>query len=629
MNFRSARTMRRLSAVLFLLFALVGAGTAQAGFAPTNEPIVEARNLQPTGIDSDAQGNSLLAWSQDPTGTFHELKARRVSATGTLGLVFDLAPGETGFRPSVAMTPSGRAFVAWRVILDSEPDSVKGRWVEPDGVLGPLLTLAKGEAGVQDAGNVEAVVDPAGVVTVAWENVDANTFEMRRVAPDGTLGPLVEDVGDGGVTNPVISALPNGSTVAVWRNSGSEKNVVTAANVVGTVEKISVSPGAGDNEIASDAAGNSLVVWRQIAGDEHAVRGRRLDPSGATVGPEITIEPPAEGFVGSRPSVAADSVGNFLVSWNRQDAVGNATVFARGLDGAGVFKGPEQTVSAPGTDAGADLPALLDGGSGVIAWQDSVADADPVVGRSVNSLGAPTGGIEPLFADGFGPDLVSSVPAAGFAAYLVEYAVDGATQGTVLRRFMVPPTCAASSATAVQGSPVTVPISCGGPAFEGVQVIEQPRHGTLSAFGPLDRSFVYVPRPGYDGPDGFTFQGLNDGGASAPARVTIDVGKETVEPRIKKLKFIRKGKKLRLVFSEPATAVVRLKAVTRSDGKRRIKPIGKVNSRKSPWIKATIKVKGKLAKRLAAGGRFRAIAIATDLAKNKSKPKRISFKLNG
>lgn len=627
-SIRRVNGPRYIGLALVLLFALVGGGTAQAGFAPTNEPIVEAKNLQPTGLASDAQGNSLVAWSQDPTGSFHELKARRVSATGTVGPVFDLAPGETGFRPSVAMTPSGRAFVAWRVILESAPDWAKGRWVEPNGALGPVLTLAKGEAGVEDAGNVETVIDPTGVVTVAWENTDANTLELRRVTPAGALGPLVEDVAEGGVTNPVVAALPNGSTVAVWRNSGSEKNVVTAANAVGTVEKISVSNAAGDNEIAVDAAGNALVVWRQSTVEEFAVKGRRLDPSGSVVGPELTIEPLSKGFMGSRPEVAADSAGNFLVTWTRQDALGDATVSARGLNAAGTFAGPEQIVSTPGIDAGSDLPALLDGGIGVVAWQDSTAASDAIVGRTVNSLGVPTSGIEPLFPDGFGPNTVSSLPATGFAAYLFEYAVDGATQGIVLRRFMVPPTCAGSTATVVQGAPISIPISCTGPALEGAQVLAQPRHGRLGPLDPATLSFSYAPDPGFEGSDSFTYAGTNDGGASAAVEVTIAVGKETVKPRIKKLRFIRKGKKFRLVFSESAKAVVRVKSVVRSNGKRKVKLIGKVASKKIAG-KATIKVKGKLAKKLAAGGRFRAIAVATDQAKNKSKPKRISFKLNG
>lgn len=622
--------MSRFGAVFLVLLAFLCVGTAQAGFAPTNDPIVEAEQLSPTGIDSDAQGNTVVAWSQqkvlfDP----FEVRARRVTATGTVGPVIEVAPGQIGYRPTVAVTPGGHAFVAWRELLEPGPDSIKGRWLAPDGAMGPILTLASGEAGVEDAGNPISVVDPTGVVTVAWENFGggSDTFELRRVAPDGSLGPLVKDVGDGVVTNPVISALPNGSTIAVWRNGGTEKNVVTAANALGTAEQISETTIAGDNEIATDAAGNSLVVWRQSNG-EYAVRGRRLGPNGAPVGPELTIEPLKAGFVGPRPTVAADSVGNFLVTWDRQDGAGDAIVYVRGLNSGGAFAGPAQVISVPEVGARASLGALLDGGSGFVSWRDELAP-NTTFGRPVDSLGAPMGAPEPFFTAGFGPELVSSVPASGFAAMTIGYAISGSAQGVVVRRFMVPPTCSASNAVVVQGKPVTAPISCAGPALEGARLVAQARHGIVSAFNPLVNGFVYTPLPGYEGPDSFTYAGINDGGSSVATEVTIAVGKETVKLRVKKLRFIRKGKKFRLVLSEPAKAVIRVKSVRRSDGKRRIKLIGKVATLDQVGRKATLRVKGKLARKLAAGGKFRAVAVATDLAKNKSKPKRIVFRLNG
>lgn len=612
---------------LSLLTLLLAAAPAGAGFAPTNEPIVEAEQLSATGLGSDAQGNSLIAWSQQKTlGSPFEVKARRVTATGEVGPVIEIAPGLIAYRPVVAMTPGGRAFVAWRELIEPGPDSIKGRWVEPDGTLGPVLILAKGEATVEDALNPMAVSAPSGIVTVAWENEDKNTLELRRVNPDSTLGPLVEDVGNGGVTGPVIAVLPDGSTVVVWRSGGTEKNVVTAANGLGTVEQISETSITADNQIAVDSAGNSLVVWRQHDDPQFAVRGRLLDPKGLPVGSELAIDPLEAGFVGTRPAVSADSAGNFLVTWSRQIG-GVNTLFSRSVNSAGVFAGPEQVVSTPGVDATSSEALLLNGGIGAVAWRD-VVDGDPVVGRSVNGLGAPTTGVELLLPNGSGPRLVSSVPAAGIGAFAIEYPISGSADGLVLRRFMVPPTCAPSSGTVVQGAPISVPISCTGPALEGAQLVAQARHGIVSAFNPLVNGFVYTPLPGYEGPDSFTYAGVNDGGSSTATEVTIAVGKETVKPRVKKLRFIRKGKKLRLVLSEPAKAVVRVKSVRRIDGKRRIRLIGKIIRQEAP-VRSTIKVRGKLAKKLAAGGKFRAVAVATDLAKNKSKPKRISFRLNG
>jgi D-tyrosyl-tRNA(Tyr) deacylase len=64
----------------------------------------------------------------------------------------------------------------------------------------------------------------------------------------------------------------------------------------------------------------------------------------------------------------------------------------------------------------------------------------------------------------------------------------------------------------------------------------------------------------------------------------------------------------------------------RAHGSRRYTKFGKVRS-KAAGQSLTIRVPGKLAKRLARGGRFRATAVATDPAGNKSKTKTIALRI--
>ncbi|HEX6229371.1 MAG TPA: hypothetical protein VFZ41_07910, partial [Solirubrobacterales bacterium] len=275
--------LRRAFALAVLLGAFLALGTAaQGAFAPASDPIVEAEQLHATGFAADAQGDSIIAWSQEtPPSEDPEVKARRLDIGGALGPIVDLAPGQIGFRPAVATTPSGRAFAAWRTrAKDGDPYSVGGRWIEPSGSLGPLLTLVEGGAEV-DAGDVHVAIDPAGVATVAWHNQKGFELGMRRVQPDGELGALVPDISEGGgVTNPEIAALPGGETVAVWRGSGVEMNIVSSALIVGEPVTISEAISAGDPQIAVDSLGNGLVVWRTHETlpkpAEFSVRGRRV-----------------------------------------------------------------------------------------------------------------------------------------------------------------------------------------------------------------------------------------------------------------------------------------------------------------------------------------------------------------
>jgi hypothetical protein len=220
----------------------------------------------------------------------------------------------------------------------------------------------------------------------------------------------------------------------------------------------------------------------------------------------------------------------------------------------------------------------------------------------------------------------------GIASFLLDYPIRGSAQGAVVRRFLLPPACADSTATVVQGKGITGPLACTGAAIEAAELLGKAKHGTVSALDPATLSFAYTPTPGFKGNDSFTYKATNDGGSSSTTRVTITVGKDTLRPKIKKLKLIRKrqaGKqtfKLRLVFSEPARAKVTIKSLTRADGKLKLRKLGKAGGKKASR-RATIAVKGKLAAKLRAGGRFRAIAIATDPAGNASKLKRLGFRV--
>ena len=616
-----------------LALALLGvnAAAARAGFAPANESIASGEQLF-SSIATDAQGDSIVVWNQEAVlGAAPELKARRLAADGTLGPVFDLAPGEIGSRPVVAMTPDGRAIVAWESVpKDGDPAGVKARWVEPSGALGPLLTLIVGKAALVETGDLHTAIDPAGVATVTWENSPTDELGLRRIQPDSAVGALVLDAAPGkSVLNHEIAVLPNGSTVLVWRGNGVEENVVTGALTVGVPTVLSSSNAASDPQLAVDAAGNGLAVWRETGG-EYSVRGRRLGPAGGPVGEETIITPDQGKSTSGRVEVSADSSGDFLVSWNRQNAAGKAIVYARGLNSAGAFAGPEQPLSEDGLDARTNEAALLDSGDGAALWEYEENSARTTFGRTVNALAQPTGPIESLFGDGVGEIVASSAPAVGFAAFAIRYALSGSAQGVVVRRFLVPPICANSTVTVGSGEGVEVPLACTGLAIESAAVAAEPTHGTIGAFNPAAASFRYRPKPGDGGNDSFSFSLANDGGSSALATVTIV---DRIKPTIKSLRFAKKKKKrgkgkpalaLRLSYSEPSRAVVKIERAVVRKGKRRFRTIGKVASKRASR-RARIAVRRKLAKKLAAGGKFRATAVAIDTAGNRSKVKRARF----
>jgi hypothetical protein len=653
--------LRRAFPLAALLGALLAPGTpAQAGFAPSNDEIVTAEQLAATGFATDAQGNSVVVWSQQTAPSSDpEAKARRLDAGGGLGPIIELAPGEIGFRPDVAMTSSGRAFAAWRSQpKDGDPYSIKGRWIEPNGSLGPLLTLIEGGTEV-DAGNAQVVVDPAGVATVAWEDQDNPELSIRRVDPDSTLGTLVPDISEGGVTNQQIAALPGGETVAVWRGAGIEFNIVSKTLVVGTPEQISEGGLVSDPEIAVDSLGNGLVVWRASEGENDSVRGRRIGSTGA-VGAELDLDPNDATNVGARVGVSADTQNDFVVTWTRDDEDGDSIVYARRGNNLGVPAGPAQPLSPDGEDGIIPVAALEDGGTGAAVWRKDLGSGNSLTfGRTFDAVAAPIGGLQELLPKS-GEMEVAGAPAAGFAAFLVEYPISGSARAAVVRRFMLPPTCSDSTATVVQGQPIEAPLSCNGLVIEGAQVVEPPLHGETGAFSGNGPTLGYTPTPGFEGTDSFTYVALNDGGGSNVATVEIQVGRDTVKPRITSFRFVQSvpkpganssaGKpkpkkriyKFLLRFSELSTTRVVVERPIRgvrrgkrcrkarkvARGKRctRWQRIGTVSSG-SPLSTVTLRAKGKLVKRLRKGGRFRARGTAADRAGNTSSQRTLKFRI--
>jgi hypothetical protein len=654
----------RWALVAALLLCFAPASAAQAAFAPGNDVVANAEQLSADSFGMDAAGNSVVAWTQQQSFlTPQEVKARRLDAGGGLGPTIDLSPGEVGFQPALAVTAGGRAFAVWRVSEGPEPSTLKGRWIEPDGSLGPLLTLLVGEPGV-DPVEVQAVADSAGVVTVAWRNQSNNVLEMRRVQPDGGLSAIVEDASGGsGVSSPHIAALPSGATVAVWSSSGIDANVIPAdlSQPVGTPFPLSEPGLVGNPQIAVDGAGNGLVVWRTELEDEatFVVSGRRLSPSGGPVGAELEIDPGQTGFVGTQVNVSAGSAGRFMVTWNRQDAEGDSVVYARSVDSAGAFGGPGQPLSSGELSGSAQRSELLDQGVAPVVWDTNAGAGRYTLGRTVNPFAVATSAIQELATGESRSVAAVSAPAAGVAAFLVEYPTSETVFAAAVRRFLVPPTCSDSTATVAQGAATRLPIACTGPAIEGGQVLEQPQHGTVAAFDPATHSFTYTSSPDYEGGDSFTYLTSNDGGSSTPVRLTIAV-KDITKPKIDSLRLQKKVAKKRpaggskaskapkssyrfhLAFSELATAAVTVERATpgvrkgkackpRTAGARG-KPctlyrrIGKLSSKVASRSVA-IAVTGGLKAKLDAGGRFRASAIATDRAGNESTVRRLGFRV--
>jgi hypothetical protein len=145
--------------------------------------------------------------------------------------------------------------------------------------------------------------------------------------------------------------------------------------------------------VAADTAGNFVVVWQSLNqdGSAYGVFGQRFASNGAALGPEFRVNAYTTADQ-KAPAVAADGLGNFVVVWQSlvQDGSGDG-VFGQRFASSGVPLGPEFRVNTS-TFGSQYKPSIASGlsGSFVVAWEES-GPGTRIAGQRYASSGAPLG----------------------------------------------------------------------------------------------------------------------------------------------------------------------------------------------------------------------------------------------
>jgi hypothetical protein len=147
--------------------------------------------------------------------------------------------------------------------------------------------------------------------------------------------------------------------------------------------------------VASDRKGNFVVVWSTDSGAAGpGVIGQRFDHLGVPQGGEFAVSTYTGSF-GHAPAVAAAGDGRFVVVWHDSGQDGSSYgVFARRFDAAGVPQGPEFRVNTYTTNAQLVPDVTMDdAGNFVVVWQSYLQDGlgSGVFGQRYDAAGNPLG----------------------------------------------------------------------------------------------------------------------------------------------------------------------------------------------------------------------------------------------
>ena len=297
-------------------------------------------------VASDAAGNFVVVWQsqyQESQYDFGGIFGQRYDSTGApLGTEFHVNTNTLSVQsqPSVAIDGSGNFVVVWQSqYQESQYDygGIFGQRYDSTGApAGPEFHVNSYTTGHQEAPSVAC--DATGNFVVVWQSQYQESqddyggiFGQRFDSTGAPVGSEfhVNSITSGTQDGPSVATGPAGSFVVVWRSdSGSsyDSSEIFGQRIDSTgvpagleFQVNSYTTGAQSGpSIASDAAGNFVVVWHSSYQESHddygGIYGQRYDSTGAPAGPEFHVNSYTAGGQGG-PAVASAPSGSFVVVW--------------------------------------------------------------------------------------------------------------------------------------------------------------------------------------------------------------------------------------------------------------------------------------------------------------------------
>lgn len=282
-------------------------------------------------IAVNSAGDALAVWEQSD-GTRNNIWANRYDVVGGWGTAELIETQNVGdaYNQQIAIDAAGNAMAVWRQWDGIRFNLYTNRYTVADG-------WGTAELFVGSAFIPRIAMDSIGNALIVWVQFDGALDSMwanRYTAASGWGTPeLIETLDAGAASHQQIAIDAAGNAMAVWRQiDGPLENILfnryTTGSGWGTAEVIDIDNGeeASNPDIAIDAAGNAIAVWTQYDGTRNNIWANRYT-AGKAWGMAELIETQNLGYA-STPRIAMDATGNALVVWNQEDALPLSSIWS-------------------------------------------------------------------------------------------------------------------------------------------------------------------------------------------------------------------------------------------------------------------------------------------------------------
>jgi hypothetical protein len=312
---------------------VAGSGWGQAQLVSNLAEVGEANDVQ---IAMDASGNALVVWRQsEGEGVRQNLWFNRYAVSSGWGVpdLVERSPGDT-FAPQIAMNASGIAMAVWRQSEDgSDLVNVMASRYEPgSGWAVPELVELNNSG---DAFDPQIALHANGNAIAVWNQFDGTRHNIwaSRFTPAGqwSAPELIEFDDLDRAFDPQISMDASGNAIAVWEQSDGVRLNIWASRFDGTrwdtAQKIETddTDDARGPQVAMDASGNALAVWEQSDGTSDSIWAARYVAGAGWRAPELLETSDTDDT--EEPQIAMNANGNAIAVW-RQSAGAVGSIFA-------------------------------------------------------------------------------------------------------------------------------------------------------------------------------------------------------------------------------------------------------------------------------------------------------------
>jgi hypothetical protein len=391
---------RLISTTVVSLIAMASFASAEllfdeAEFRVNTHTEDEQKPHSARAVGRAADGRFVVVWDsygQEGSGGYG-VQGQRYDAQGTpAGTEFQVNTHTTGYQvnPSVAVTTGGSFVVVWgSSYQDGDDWGVFGQRYDANGAaagsefqVNTYTTYSQGS--YRRGTGVAAAAD--GSFVVVWHSAyqDGDGYSVHGQRFDASGAPAgsefqINSVTTGHQRQPIVASNPAGDFLVVWEspdgsNGGIRGRRFDAAGAsVGSEFQVNTYTTGYQQyaAVATAADGRFLVVW--LSRSEQDIRGRHYDASGDPVGADFVVNTYTT-FSQSYPAVAAAGDGSFLVAWESDaDILGG--VFAQRFDSSSAAVGTEFRVNTYTTQTQGDPSVAADAnGRFVVVWRSRHQD---------------------------------------------------------------------------------------------------------------------------------------------------------------------------------------------------------------------------------------------------------------